>query len=107
MRKLILFLSCLMLVTTWTGMAQAVGVVPCPEMVQAANTTGFCDEDQAPTDCDRNCPRHLGCHGHQVGTPVASDVLSGTTTTHRVFGTHSGAPLAGHDLDQALRPPKA
>jgi hypothetical protein len=106
MRKLILFLSCLVLLTTWTGVAQAVEVGPCPEMSRAAQAQVFCDGDQVPADCEKNCPRHLGCHGHQIATPVAGNLASSGSTDVRVFGAWSAGSLVGLDLDQALRPPQ-
>lgn len=107
MRALILFLSGLVLMTAWTGMAQAVEFGPCAEMSRAAHAPVYCDGDEAPADCDKDCPRHLGCHAHHVGTPVATEAVAGIAVGVRVFGVSRGAALAGRDLDQALRPPKA
>lgn len=107
MRKLVLFLSLIMLLTAWTGMAQAVEVGPCPEMSAAAHEPVYCDGDQVPADCDKDCPRHLSCHGHHVGTPVTSDIAAAPATVLRVFAVQRGEALAGRELEQALRPPKA
>lgn len=107
MRKLMLLLSCLMLVTTFASVAKAVEVGPCPEMSQAAHTPVFCDGDQDPSDCDKNCPRHLSCHGHYVATPATSEALPSGVVEHRLFAAQAGYNLAGRDLDQAHRPPQA
>jgi hypothetical protein len=107
MRALVLFLSCIMLVTAWTGMAQAVEFGPCPEASQAAHAPVYCDGVESAADCDKDCPRHLGCHAHHVATPVAGDTLRVSIVDTHVFGARIGAALASRDLEQALRPPKA
>ena len=106
MRALILFLSCIMLVTAWTGMAQAVEFGPCPELSQAAHAPVYCDGDQSAAD-DKDCPRHLSCHAHHVATPGGADTPRVAIVTGDVFGAVRRAVLTGSDLEQALRPPKA
>jgi hypothetical protein len=107
MRMLMLFLSCLMLVSASTGAVRAAEIGPCSEMSQAAHAPVSCDGSENSADCEKNCPRHLNCHGQQVGTPVATDLSVSGTATRSVFGAVSGNALASHELDQALRPPQA
>lgn len=108
MRPLFLLLGCLMLVvTTWSGAAQAAGP-GCSEMAgqMAVHVAGDCDE--VPADADKNDPHcHTGCHGHQIAAPVPARAPGQAFAVTRVYAVTTEATLTAHQVDQALRPPQA
>lgn len=111
MRTLLALFACMMLVmTTWSGIAQAAGPA-CSEMADQVTVqgpghgAGNCDE--MPADADRNYPHcHTGCHGHQVATPVPSRGPVPAVDPDRAYEPVRQATLSAHQVDQDLRPPQ-
>ncbi len=110
MRRLLPFLSCLMLVlTAWVGTAHAAEIGGCIETSRyeaAAHVDG--DADQVPADADKGYPHHHGaCHAHHMNAPDADTLPGATGPAGAGPAAFDGAALLGRDADPALRPPQA
>ena len=109
MRKLVPFLTCLMLVlTTWAGMAHAAeaGGVEMSRTELAAHASG--DGDEVPADADKGYPHHhASCHEHHVNTAMVETTATPIVAASILPPTDLGHALSGHDTEADLRPPHA
>lgn len=108
MRSMLALFACLMLVVTaWSGIAQAAGPACCETADQVAvHVMGDCDE--VPADADKNYPHcHAGCHGHHATAPIPARAFDKVVVTTRTYGPAAERTLAAHQADQTLRPPRA
>ena len=109
MRMLTPFLAYLLLVlTAWSGIAQANQIVCCPPMSQAAQTADPCMASQVPSEPDKRCPHcDASCHAQGVSTLTTSAPLAPAIAPDHAFRSQRNIALASHHVEQALRPPQA
>lgn len=100
--------ACLMLVmTTWSGIAQATDPA-CSETADQVAVHVADDCDEVPADADKNYPHcHTGCHGHHVTAPIPARAVDTAFPATRTYAPAAELTLAAHQADQMLRPPQA
>lgn len=111
MRRLLPFLSCLMLVLSlWTGArAHAAETLTCGEVTELSASVHFeGDGDEVPADADMGVPHHHGsCHGHHVGLPDATQASRIVPVALALVGLSTTDGRGPAELDRTLRPPIA
>ena len=110
MRQLTCLLACFMLLlTTWTGALHAADPITCTEPGTAEmvmHVGGTCD-DVGP-DAHKAYPHHHdGCHGQHVSTPAVGPLVQAPLPAASSYGFGATHALLAHELEGALRPPRA
>lgn len=108
MRAVLILLACLMLVVTaWSGAAQAADF-GCGEMADQAAVHIASDCDEVSADADRGYPHcHTGCHGHHVAAPVSTRPPGRIGAIAIAYAPAAASTIAAHRGGQHLRPPQA
>jgi hypothetical protein len=108
MRRVLTLLASLMLVVTaWSGAAQAAGS-GCAEVTEqmTVHVAGDCDE--VPADADKNYPHcHTSCHGHHVAAPMPTRAVGRFAGMTRIYASAVESTLTAYQVARMLRPPQA
>lgn len=112
MRRVLAFVICFLLACS-VGLGSASHaiepVATCIEASAASNLDhAVGDVDQVPADTEKSYPHHHGgCHGHDVGVPIASDSVQPSASRGAPPFAWDHDRTAGATADPALRPPQA
>ena len=110
MPRLAALFLCLMLVLS-LGFGSVAHATEGPDVeVSASTSIGHAngDGDQVPADSQKGYPHHHGgCHGHDIGVPMASDAVASATDLRVMPSVWNNGPMTMAPSDPALRPPQA